>query len=426
MAAAAGFILSTAREIAVLENTTTRIIYDLPHGRTFTGSGFGLSSKPGSILECRYASLDRITIADSEKLLSKCSAEKKAEAVFARTVLFDLNTELFELAKSMPREDRLDLEQKEYLELYKGLTKDQVGLLFLEVDRLRKLSDAELREEHTKGGACESFEHYKADIVRKHVQYSRFIKDSKHATLFDDLFERSDMKFSNLVAKHVIKFGKEYVLGKIHEYQKQKYAKKLTDGSLCERVRVKTLYLDKILYEKLGMIPHSFFFKTPKDVQAKIASMYKTAKEIGEAAEKVDAIVDSMGFAKEEVNPGFLIRFLKKNGPFIANGFYGRSCYKDEPSLLTGTPKLGEREVLAWPKGAVRYENSTFFAHCVTIIGAIETPEKKGRVYYLDPMDPIEGSSGLLDKIYCISFENFIQNHIDCTYTPDLGLTARM
>jgi hypothetical protein len=98
-----------------------------------------------------------------------------------------------------------------------------------------------------------------------------------------------------------------------------------------------------------------------------------------------------------------LIQHLRAKGPHVVSGTIGQPYYKDVPHKVE---EIQGKSIYGWKPGAETQSLSE--THCVTIIGA----RKKGkdeRVYFIDPLDGSDPEKPGQQKIYTISYKNFVK-----------------
>lgn len=115
-----------------------------------------------------------------------------------------------------------------------------------------------------------------------------------------------------------------------------------------------------------------------------------------------------------------LQKCLKEEGPLIVGGQYGESLYFNEPTV---TETIAGRPIYSWKPSDRRTFNSDFERkisekHTIVVIGAAKGGTKKGFVYFVDPKDGSDPENPLQQKIYKISYENFISNITDIRGAP--------
>ena len=98
-----------------------------------------------------------------------------------------------------------------------------------------------------------------------------------------------------------------------------------------------------------------------------------------------------------------LMEQLNLHGPHVVFGRFGSPFYKDKPIQLS--EQLEGRPVFCWPPGAERVVNLE--THAITIVGA---RSDTGKVYYTDPNDGSDPADIATQKIYVMSYEEFISN----------------
>ena len=105
-----------------------------------------------------------------------------------------------------------------------------------------------------------------------------------------------------------------------------------------------------------------------------------------------------------------------KKAPHIFTGYLGRLYYQTEAGVVG---KIGRRQIYGWKPTAEKREfDST--RHCVIVVGA-RKGEKKNLVFYIDPMDGSDPNDEEKQRIYVISYDNFVKRIFPMISSPVTG-----
>lgn len=205
--------------------------------------------------------------------------------------------------------------------------------------------------------------------------------------------------------------------------KKDAYSKNQTVKELEMLVKINLMKMH--LFEKQDFFSTTIFSDYSDDPvliaeKKKLEHVFKStgAKEI-DVSSFLSALLDIRVKPKESKD---LVSFLKEHGPFAASGYYGKARYFEAPISFKIMPKLGDRDVLYWKVGAKK-SDARNVGHCVTVVGC--STEGPGLVYFLDPQELSDPSDKTLEKVYLISFKNFIQNFERAFYNPGKGVAFR-
>jgi hypothetical protein len=103
---------------------------------------------------------------------------------------------------------------------------------------------------------------------------------------------------------------------------------------------------------------------------------------------------------------------LELEGPLVVSGRFGESLYRNPP---TATDQMEGRPIYTW-KAADRFSPEEQAAHALHVVVLIKVDKgglKGGFVYFVDPNDGSDPNNPLMQKIYKISYENFISHISD-------------
>ncbi len=107
-----------------------------------------------------------------------------------------------------------------------------------------------------------------------------------------------------------------------------------------------------------------------------------------------------------------LIEELRRTGPLVVLGSFGRSCYSIPPRPLLELPIEG-CQLLGWePKAKHRKLPDETPPQAITIVGARKEGEQE-YVYYVDPFDASDSACEALRKVYQISYAFLIKNVVE-------------
>lgn len=90
---------------------------------------------------------------------------------------------------------------------------------------------------------------------------------------------------------------------------------------------------------------------------------------------------------------------LRSKGPLLVKGKFGQFYYEDSCFKLDS--KIQNRSIFGWNPKAKRKEGVSIL-HAVLIVGA---DEKKGRVFFIDPLDGTDPKDIQSQKIYAMSLQ---------------------
>lgn len=131
------------------------------------------------------------------------------------------------------------------------------------------------------------------------------------------------------------------------------------------------------------------------------------------------AIAEAYGFKKAEWRPSqtisSLFLALKNHGPLYAGGLFGNSYYAKDPTIRQ---TIEGRSIYGWaPEDRLPATDTGHLfgeqvgtGHAIVIIGAAKGGSKGGYVYFIDPSDGSSATDPSQQKIYVITYENFVAN----------------
>ncbi|MBS0605599.1 MAG: hypothetical protein JSR57_01505 [Verrucomicrobia bacterium] len=131
------------------------------------------------------------------------------------------------------------------------------------------------------------------------------------------------------------------------------------------------------------------------------------------------AVAEAYGFKEAEWRTSqtisSLFQTLKNHGPLYVGGLFGNSYYAKEPTIrqiIEGRSIYGwapEDRLPATEAGHL-FGEQVSAGHAIVIIGAAKGGSKGGYVYFIDPSDGSSATDPSQQKIYVISYENFVAN----------------
>jgi hypothetical protein len=287
---------------------------------------------------------------------------------------------------------------------------------------MASLDETRLRKVHIDGGAYEPYEEFVSTLKKVVFQCERFISSSSHETLYDDLFSRSIVQQNHIIEPHIKALGVEELEKKKDSFIRSQSGADTAKFDVFHNITRR--FYDEVLFRKLGLEYTNAFMKLPESISTSIEKIKAIAKSSGLEENALDGMLSAVLGGLEEPTPEKLVAFLKSHGPFSVLGFYGSSRYLEKPAPWASFPKLGERDVYAWKKGAARSEKLQL-AHSVTIVAAKVLASGSGLVFYVDPVDSSDPRDHTSERVFAISFQNFIENNLGAIHNPGAGVKAR-
>jgi hypothetical protein len=174
--------------------------------------------------------------------------------------------------------------------------------------------------------------------------------------------------------------------------------------------RVNALFLSK-----MGINPQELYLSDQKADAKEGHSPGKNWEDLSEADKR--PLLDNYAFRVSyekyrlevsdwhpEKGPRHLIEVLQDRGPMYVKGYYGPRYYIVDPRQVE---EIAGRSVWGWNRTDPRRELTV--AHSIIVVGAKIDSPTNAFVYFVDPQDGSDPSSIETQRIYKMSYANFIK-----------------